>query len=165
MENGTAIARALAQQIDGWARIGHPALIERFVLKKGDHMPPRADHSYEMGKPKECFTNAGQLALMGIADLTYVEGYALRPRLGILIHHAWLMEPDGTAIDVTWTDTADCLYFGVAFDRHTLRAEILRTGYWGLLDSGRGVNVEFMRRFDPDFEIPEMVRHLFTETA
>lgn len=153
------IASAIAQQIAGWERIGHPALIERFVLKHGRDMAPYPDHPYEMGEPKECFCNAGQMALW--SDLTYVEGFAVRPRLGLLIQHGWLMDDDGRAIDVTWLDNADCLYFGVPFDHDTLRSEIRRTGYWGLLDSGKGVNIDFFKRFDPGFEIPEMVRHLF----
>jgi len=150
------LAAAITAQIEGWARIGHPCPIERFVLKHGRDMQPDPGHPYEMGTPKECFTNAGLMALSSITDLTYVEGYAVRPRLGILIHHAWLMDTGGRAVDVTWTDTADCHYFGVPFNRRTLSAEINRTGYWGLLDSGRGVNMEFMVRFDPTFEIPEM---------
>lgn len=156
MDGATEMARAINQQIGGWARLGHPCLIERFALKNGRYMAPYPDHPYEMGVPKECFTNAGQLALMGITDLVYVEGFAVRPRLGILIQHGWLMDTDGRAVDVTWTDTAECHYFGVPVPRNVLRAEINRTGYWGVLDSGRGVNLDFMQRFDPTFEIPEM---------
>jgi hypothetical protein len=151
---------AISNQIEGWARLGHPCPIERFVFKHGRFMAPHAAHPYEMGTPKECFTNAGQLALMGITDLTYVEGYAVRPKLSILIHHAWLMDTDGRAVDVTWTDTADCLYFGVPVERKALRDEIGITGFWGVLDSGRGVNIDFMQRFDPEFEIPEVTRSL-----
>lgn len=155
MANRSKLAQALAAQIDSWAHIGHPAPMERFVLKHGRDMSPYADHPYEIGTPKECFTNAGQMALWE-GDLTYVEGFALRPRLGILIHHAWLMDQEGLAIDVTWTDTAECLYFGIPFDNSVLRSEIRRTGYWGLLDSGMGVNLDFYQQFDPAFEIPEM---------
>lgn len=163
MGDRSELAAALAGQIESWGRLGHPALIERFVLKHGRDMKPYADHPYEMGKPKECFYNAGQMALW--TDLTYVEGFAVRPRLGLLIHHAWVTDDAGRAVDVTWTDTADCHYFGVPFEAKTLRAEIERTRYWGLLDSGKGVNLDFMQRFDPAFEIPEMVRHLFPEAT
>ena len=162
MSERSEIAAAIVTQFENWGRIGHPALIERFVFKHGRDMRPYADHPYEMGTPKECFTNAGEMALWD-DDLTYVEGFAVRPKLGILIHHAWLMDQDGCAVDVTWENTEDCHYFGIPFDRQTLRSEIKRTGYWGLLDSGKGVNVDFFLRFDPGFEIPEMVRHLITE--
>jgi hypothetical protein len=154
---------AIVTQFENWARLGHPALIERFVSKHGRDMSPRAKHGYEMGTPKECFCNAAQMAL--VTDLTYAEGFAVRPKLGMLIHHAWLMDERGRAVDVTWEDTAGCLYFGVPFETKVMRTEIRRTGYWGLLDSGKGVNIEFMQRFDPAFEIPEMVRHLFPATA
>ena len=97
------------------------------------------------------------MASAGITDLVYVEGFAVRPKLGMLIHHAWLMDEEGCAVDVTWKGTGDCHYFGIPFETKTLRAEIKRTGYWGLLDSGRGLNVDFYQRFDPAFEIPEMV--------
>lgn len=154
------IARAIDSQISGWGRLGHPALMERFVLKHGIDMASYADHPYEMGAAKECFSNAGQMALWD-DDLTYCEGFAVRPKLGMLIHHGWLMDSDGRAIDVTWRETGDCLYYGIAFETSVLRAEIKRTGYWGLLDSGEGINIDFYRQFDPAFEIPEMVAHLF----
>ena len=163
MSDPSDIAAIIALQIASWARLGHPCPIERFVLKHGQDMEPEPYHPYEMGTPKECFTNAGQAALW--TDLTYVEGYAVRPRLGILIHHAWLMDESGRAVDVTWENTENCLYFGIPFDAKTLRAEIRRTGYWGLLDSGRGVNLEFLKSFDPEFEIPEIARSPFTLTA
>lgn len=154
--SASEIARAIASQIENWARIGHPAMIERFVLKHGRDMTPYPDHPYEMGEAKECFYNAGMMAASGVTDLTYVEGFAVRPKLGLLIQHGWLMDTDGRAVDVTWKDTADCHYFGIPFDKKAMWAECKRTGYWGLLDSGRGVNVDFFLQFDPAFEIPEM---------
>jgi hypothetical protein len=45
------------------------------------------------------------------SSLTYVEGYALDADVGFPIGHAWLLAPDGYAIDPTW-DSPGC-YFGV----------------------------------------------------
>ena len=58
----------------------------------------------------ECQWNCQQLAFAD-SSLTYVEGYALHADVGFPISHAWLLAPDGYAIDPTW-DSVGC-YFGV----------------------------------------------------
>ena len=58
----------------------------------------------------ECQWNCQQLAFAD-TRLTYAEGYALHADVGFPISHAWLLTPDGYAIDPTW-DSPGC-YFGV----------------------------------------------------
>jgi hypothetical protein len=64
----------------------------------------------EFGAPQFSYWNCQQLVLAD-NSLTYVEGYALHADVGFPISHAWLLAPDGYAIDPTW-DSPGC-YFGV----------------------------------------------------
>ncbi|MEG5043493.1 hypothetical protein [Microcoleus sp. B4-C1] len=74
-------------------------------------MEPQAlPETIECGAPKFGYWNCQQLAFAS-DSLTYVEGYALDADVGFPISHAWLITPDGYAIDPTW-DTPGC-YFGV----------------------------------------------------
>lgn len=65
----------------------------------------------ERGIPKYCYSNAQDL-LDFHADLTYVEGYAIRDAVFFPMPHAWLMTNEGDAVDPTWPDDGIC-YFGI----------------------------------------------------
>jgi hypothetical protein len=74
-------------------------------------MEPQAlPETIEFGAPQFSYWNCQQLVLAD-NSLTYVEGYALHADVGFPISHAWLLAPDGYAIDPTW-DSPGC-YFGV----------------------------------------------------
>lgn len=101
----------MAQLIE---QLGHPSL-ERITLQHGRGYEPAAlPAEVEMGLPRQCFENA--LVLAQRDEFTYVEGYALRPPIPLLIHHGWVTDGEGHAIDPTWDDNDDCLYWGIEFD-------------------------------------------------
>lgn len=86
-------------------------LYEELVLDCGFIMEPQPlPETIEFGAPQFSYWNCQQLALAN-SSLTYAEGYALHAAVGFPISHAWLLTPDGHAIDPTW-DSPGC-YFGV----------------------------------------------------
>ncbi len=83
---------------------------EELVLDYGFIMKPQPlPETIEPGAPQFSW-NCQQLVLAD-SSLTYAEGYALHADVGFPISHAWLLAPDGHAIDPTW-DSPGC-YFGV----------------------------------------------------
>lgn len=83
----------------------------------------------------DCFRNAYDGAID--LGLQYVEGYACTSLLGV--PHAWLEDEHGTVIDPTWAhlDLADGViptYCGIKFSRHFLLEEVLRSGWFSVLD-------------------------------
>jgi hypothetical protein len=86
--------------------------IEPYVIEHGRPFTGiKRPKGYRRRAEKQCFHNAAMLAIEGKG--TYVEGYAVSPTSGILIHHAWVTADDARAIDVTWTDPEQAAYFGV----------------------------------------------------
>jgi hypothetical protein len=84
---------------------------EELVLDCGFIMEPQPlPETIEPGIPQFSYWNCQQLVLAD-TSLTYAEGYALHADVGFSISHAWLLAPDGHAIDPTW-DSPGC-YFGV----------------------------------------------------
>jgi hypothetical protein len=84
---------------------------EELVLDCGFIMEPQPlPETIEPGIPQFSYWNCQQLVLAD-TSLTYAEGYALHADVGFPISHAWLLAPDGHAIDPTW-DSPGC-YFGV----------------------------------------------------
>jgi hypothetical protein len=78
---------------------------------------------YPLMEPRACFRNCLLLAASS-PSLLYGEGYALMPHDGdqaIWIHHAWLIDPDRNAIDVTWP-TPGARYIGIAVSPDDLMA-------------------------------------------
>jgi hypothetical protein len=67
------------------------------------------------------------------------------PVLPIL--HAWNVI-DGRVIDVTLRKADEYEYLGVHFPTRTLRTEIVKRGVYGLLDTGRGINVPLIKQID-----------------
>ncbi|HEV2293557.1 MAG TPA: hypothetical protein VGR35_06855 [Tepidisphaeraceae bacterium] len=85
-----------------------------FVIEYGWWYTPTAIPCHlSPGNRRECFKNAFDLAFEN-ADLTYVEGYATLDG-GLRIHHAWVTDGQGNAIDNTWP-RAGAAYAGVPFD-------------------------------------------------
>lgn len=84
-----------------------------FVLEYGYWYDPiPSPDAMAMGKPNECFKNAFDLA-MDSTDFIYCEGFALYEG-GLRVHHAWVTDGQGRAIDNTWGKPG-VAYAGVPF--------------------------------------------------
>lgn len=148
----TRITDLLDQNIDHWSKIGHPAIIERFVRKNGKLFESIEPWTAERMTPKECFSNALQAALRTPEEVKYVEGYVRRQDWPLLVHHAWLSK-GGKVWDPTLKGVEECEFFGVEFNVPSVLIEVNRTGYYGLYDTPKtGVNTVFMIAHDPEFE-------------
>jgi hypothetical protein len=79
-------------------------------------MPP----TLKRGLPKSCYWNSQQL-MFKRKSLTYVEGYALAEDVPMAVAHAWLLTPEGYAIDPTWETPGIC-YLGVPFSTEWVKS-------------------------------------------
>jgi len=87
--------------------------MEQFVLHHGWWYAPCAlPLSVRPGTGQRCFGNAFDLAQADLS-LMYCEGYAIG-KSGILIHHAWVTDGKGSAIDNTFAEPGRA-YAGVPF--------------------------------------------------
>lgn len=139
----------LEKMVEMHAEIGHPALMERFVLRNGtfsDRLGPAGPY-----KPtKQCFKNAFELAQRR-QELTYVEGYGLDAHIGLAMHHAWCVNNEGAVLDNTWRvrgREGQLTYVGVPFTTVEAARVILKNKVYGLLDPGM-INIELMLEKDP----------------
>jgi len=140
----------LEETVSNWARLGHHALLERFVLRNGVLVAGNALPSgYKRGQMKECFSNSANAALADFS-LTYYEGLAVSSSLPMPIHHAWCVQEGGGIVDLTWADPSDCVYMGIAVPLATLCEELQTNGVYGVLDTGRGLNSSYMFGADPE---------------
>jgi hypothetical protein len=141
----------LQQLVDGWEAIGHSALLERFVLRNGKAFAP-GKRIGRKGKAKECFKNATDFVLRH-RDSIYVEGYVTIPTISFPILHAWVTL-DGKAVMDPTLDASEegRQYFGISFTRETLLKEILQNKYYGLLDTGVGLNARLIFGMDPELQ-------------
>jgi hypothetical protein len=103
--------------------------IHGFVLENGKEFKPidlPVEFQHCIGKPKECFLNAYQMALA--SGYSYVEGYAI----GVIpVLHAWVTEGHH-AIDPTWEDGKG--YIGVTFGINYVEHVIFKRKAYGVLD-------------------------------
>jgi hypothetical protein len=83
-----------------------------FVLQHGTAYTSDAFELVE-GSPRACYSNSLRAAAEN--GWQYVEGYAFGPSgLGLDIHHAWCVKPDGTPVECTWEEPG-VAYRGVVF--------------------------------------------------
>jgi hypothetical protein len=148
----------LIQQIEFSKQFSHPAIIERFVVRGGQEWQPRDRKTNNIVFPSRqksmCYMNAAHAMMYwknaNNPKLVYVEGFAVRPSLGILIQHAWVGDIETSfCFDPTWNDPTECSYFGVPFTREEMEAEQATTGVYGLLSDGVMANFKMMFRRDP----------------
>jgi hypothetical protein len=104
------IESRLRQEAEAWERVGVPSEknLHRAILEHGQayELDREASAQQPNGKLKECFRNAA-LAAYDHDDLTYVEGFAHRKDGVLVAHHAWVINEDGKALEVTWRDGGD----------------------------------------------------------
>jgi len=136
----------LTQMVSSWEKLGHPALLERFVLRNGKPYAPRKRIGRKRAA-KQCFSNATH-AVLDHVDGIYVEGYAMRHTFQLPLLHAWVGIND-KAMDPT-LNSKEFEYYGVAFDKTTLHRELARNGHYGLLDTGLSLNLKLIFEIDPE---------------
>lgn len=143
-----SLTEILKERVDTWMRVGHFPLLELFVARNGKPFEV-SDSVVRMGPEKECFKNATQAAFASM-DLDYVEGFVASRKFLWPIHHAWVTLDGSRALDPTLRDPREFYYLGVQFDNDSLRAESVRNGVYGMLDTGTGLNADLMFRLDPE---------------
>jgi hypothetical protein len=147
------IRELLAETISDWERLGHPALMERFVLRNGKLYTPRKRVG-RRGKPKECYCNSTHFVIREqwksypYGHPTYVEGFTIGD-IPFAIAHAWVTMTGADAMDPT-LESSTHQYFGVAFPTDVLLREIKKNRVYGILDTGVGLNHELIFAIDPE---------------
>ena len=99
---------------------------ERLTLETGDYWMTAVVDNY--GPLGECYRNAYEAATTN-SGWQYVEGFSLSI---IPIMHAWCVNEEGDAVEVTW-DTPGKEYRGIVIDIAKVSAAIVETGVWGVM--------------------------------
>lgn len=82
------------------------------VRERGREFPPISrPKGIRKRRDKACFWNALHVAMQR-PEYGYTEGFALTADAPAWLHHAWVVDEDGQAIDVTWK-TPGLRYVGV----------------------------------------------------
>lgn len=111
------------------------------LLKHGRFYPHVAERpdGLRMGRMGLCYCNCTRARYPYLAEdpvpYHYAEGYALDSELGIPFQHAWLVDLDGRAIDLTWRETKNAVYYGVTFNDAYVHKAMVDTGLFGILCS------------------------------
>lgn len=133
LEKVAQLRQSMAQPRDGWRYTS----VEQYVIENGrwwQNAP--LPSTVQRGRKKECFFNAGNLALnsgrLHPKLYRYIEGFAWMPE-SIPVMHAWCVDRKGKVIDPTWDYHPNTVYFGVCFDADYLLDVISCTGNWGIL--------------------------------
>jgi hypothetical protein len=94
-----------------------------------EFIPASRPKGYRKGRDKQCFDNAGDLALDGRGK--YVEGFAVDAELGrFAVHHAWITLDGIHAIETTWRKPG-LFYFGIEYDARAVAARVLAKPFEG----------------------------------
>jgi hypothetical protein len=125
--------------------------IDAFLLEYGEEFEANPTPEWvELMAPKMCFMNCyilaqewhGGLLSEDIPELFYCEGYVHSSGLPIPIHHAWLVDADGTLIEPTLRDRTaeeEITYFGVKIpDFDSLEQVLDETETYSILFKEKG---------------------------
>lgn len=124
----TTAEAALRQQMSAYTSLGgmlHAYILHRGVLFEAAALP--ADVA--KGTKRECYRNAGELALAEPEKYAYVEGYA---HSVLAVSHAWCVTRDGQVVDPTWDDAKQCAYVGIPMATEFLSMQVLKSKVWGV---------------------------------
>jgi hypothetical protein len=114
----------------GWDELEHPDRILSFVLEHG--RPFFKVRQGKVGEPQECFCNAGRLVMLD-DKLTYCEGYVADEEIGFPFLHAWYLDTDGYAVEVTLRPDREYTYYGIAYRHGYFCKGLVEYGVWGIL--------------------------------
>lgn len=116
LQERATLARNIRPNLD-WKYAG----FEELVLDCGTAMEVKPlPKDIKKAAPKRCYFNSQQLAFKK-KHLTYVEGYVLAADISFPIAHAWLMTPEGDAIDPT-LEPPGIAYIGIPFSTKWLKS-------------------------------------------
>jgi hypothetical protein len=139
----------LSHEVKAWAHLGLPALLQRFVLKHGSVFTgSKRPKGIKRRTQKQCFRNSCAMLLNHPRQYQYYEGYAMSTRIAFPFLHAWNVR-DGQVVDVTLKNPEEYEYMGVNFTERQVWQEQIKTGVYGLLETGF-INVELLREIDND---------------
>jgi hypothetical protein len=99
-----SLADMLQREVDVWKMLGvEETSLKEIVLEHGQpyELDREASHREGRGYLGNCFQNAAMTALFD-DSLTYVEGFAHKGNMPV--HHAWVINQAGKALEVTWLD-------------------------------------------------------------
>ncbi len=107
--------------------------IEDFVLQHGQEFQwAPCPEEFRGGEMKECFKNAYQTCLLD-EKLRYVEGYARRTGVPVVVLHGWCVDENGKVLDPTWENGT--WYFGVIFGRNYVSDVFKARKEYGVLEA------------------------------
>lgn len=110
-------------------KMGHT--LTKFLLEHGKRFDS-VRLAPQRGTPRECFKNAAVLAIAN-PEYLYCEGLAASAHLPFSFPHAWLMDAEGRALEVTW-DAPGQLYLGLVMTTKFLHEQLAATRVWGFLE-------------------------------
>lgn len=107
-------------------------LVGDFYLRLGRAFEPAPlPAGMQVGSKGQCYRNAGERALES-ERWGYAEGFATLS-VPVPVHHAWLVDPEGRAVDPTWGYVPEAQYFGVVLSTEALMLHVEETRHWGML--------------------------------
>ena len=112
---------------------------ERLVLEEGDYWATASVS--EQGPLGECYRNAYEAATKN-PGWGYVEGFALSV---IPIMHAWCVDEEGDAVEVTWETPGD-EYKGIVMDVAEVSATLVETGVWGVMPNDHANGFKLLKQ-------------------
>jgi hypothetical protein len=132
-ESAEAVVRQMGEN---FTRMGARTLYAWILPYASAHEPlPALPRGVRRGEMKQCFENAFKVAAaQWTKRWKYAEGFAIGAS-GIIIHHAWALDEQERAVEVTWKQPGSS-YFGIPIEVPTARSIIMKYGVWGLLPHG-----------------------------
>ncbi len=106
---------------------------------KGEPLPKQFKQL--KGPKKSCFQNSFNGAISHSHELTYVEGVAFHDVASMFVLHAWCINNEGKAIDLTWDKPAPA-YLGIPLKHDSIKNAMAKREkefpgdemYYGFLD-------------------------------
>jgi hypothetical protein len=122
-------------ELDQWAKLGIDySRSMRAILAAQGRVWKGVKCDVERGPMKECYVNAGELAMRS-PDFHYVEGLAYAGRdVPIVVEHAWVLDVRCNKIhDPTWGASEEAQYMGFVFSPSKHVALTSHFGTWDIL--------------------------------
>lgn len=114
-----------------WLQAGLSEGLPRWLLDHGTAFPDVRLHD-QLGLPRQCFFNAGTLAI-NQPHLRYCEGLAASADLPLPVPHAWVVDEQGRAVETTWRKPG-VAYLGAVFQPDAFFQLLEEVKIWGVFD-------------------------------